>query len=96
MLDIRKTRTIARNPRCNSQSELNNRSLLKMIIAFFCGEQTEWDLNLGCLAGTYKATPLTTTKMSPNLLILGREVRLPAQLVFGSLVAKRFLLIGVT
>lgn len=47
-------------------------------------EQTDWDLNLGCLAGAYRATPNESTKMSPNLLTMGREVRLPSELVFGS------------
>ena len=55
-----------------------------MIKAYLCGEQKEWDLHLGCLAGAYRATPHEATKMMPNLLTMGREVRLPAELVFKS------------
>ncbi|MEW8563646.1 MAG: hypothetical protein AB2541_16170 [Candidatus Thiodiazotropha sp.] len=53
-----------------------------MIKAYLCGEQTDWDL--GCLAGVYRATPNESTKLTPNLLVMGREVRLPAELVFRS------------
>ena len=84
MLEIRKTRTSVRNPKGNGQSERFNRTLLRMIRAYLCDEQDEWDLHLGCLAGAYRATPHETTKMTPNLLTMGREVRLPAELVFGS------------
>ena len=84
MLEIRKTRTSARNPRGNGQAERFNRTLLRMIKAYLCGEQTEWDLHLGCLAGAYRATPNESTRLTPNMLTIGREVRLPAELVFGS------------
>ena len=55
-----------------------------MVKAYLCGEQRDWDLHLGCLAGAYRATPNESTKLSPNLLTIGREVRLPAELVFSS------------
>lgn len=84
MLEVRKTRTTARNPRGNGQSERFNRTLLRMIKAYLCGEQSDWDLHLGCLAGAYRATPNESTKLTPNLLMMGREVRLPRELVFGS------------
>lgn len=58
-----------------------------MIKAYLCGEQKNWDLHLGCLAGAYRASPNESTKLTPNLLTIGREVRLPAELVFGSAVA---------
>lgn len=84
MLEVRKTRTSVRNPRGNGQVERFNRTLLRMIKAYLCGEQQDWDLHLGCLAGAYRATPNESTKMTPHLLTMGREVRLPAELVFGS------------
>ena len=84
MLEVRKTRTSVRNPRGNGQAERFNRTLLRMIKAYLSGEQREWDLHLGCLAGAYRTTPNESTKMTPNLLTIGREVRLPGELVFGS------------
>jgi transposase InsO family protein len=45
ILEIRKTRTTPRNPKCNGQVERFNRSLLSMIKSFLRGEQTNWDMN---------------------------------------------------
>ena len=84
MLEIRKTRTSPRNPKCNGQTERFNKTLTRMIRAYLTDCQTDWDLNLGCLAAAYRATPNDTTKLTPNLIMLGREVRLPAEIVFGS------------
>jgi hypothetical protein len=53
-----------------------------MVKAYLVGEQSQWDLNLGCLVGAYRSTPNEATKMSPNLLAIGREVRMPADLIF--------------
>ena len=72
MLEIRKTRTSVRNTKGNGQSERFNRNLLRMIKAYLCGELDEWDLHLGCLARAYRATPHETTKMTPNLMTMGR------------------------
>ena len=55
-----------------------------MVKAYLCGEQSDWDLHLGCLAGAYRATPSESTKLTPNLLKMVREVRLPAELIFRS------------
>ena len=48
ILEIRKTRNTPRNPKCNGQVERFNRGLLSMIKSFL-REQTNWDMNLGCL-----------------------------------------------
>ena len=80
ILDIRKTRTSPRNPKCNGQVERFNRSLISMVKSYLRGEQTNWDTNLGCLAGAYRASPHETTGLTPNLLMLGREIRFPFEL----------------
>jgi hypothetical protein len=55
-----------------------------MIKTYLKGNQEIWDLNLGCLAAAYRATPHESTGLTPNLLMLGREVRLPAEVMLGS------------
>jgi transposase InsO family protein len=84
LLEIKKTRTSTRNPKCNGQAERFMKTLTRMIRAYLKNEQTEWDLNLGCLAAAYRATQNDSTKLTPNLVMLGREVRLPAEIAFGS------------
>ena len=39
---------------------------------------------MGCLAAAYRASQHESTHMTPNLLMLGREVHLPAEIMFGS------------
>jgi hypothetical protein len=82
LFEIRKTRTSPRNPKGNGQTERFNRTLIKMIKAFLV-DQEEWDRYLGCLAGAYRATPNESTKLTPNLLSIGREIRMPADVVYG-------------
>jgi transposase InsO family protein len=84
LLEIRKTRTSPGNPKCNGQAERFNRTLLRMIKAYLKGQQREWDKNLGCFAAAYRASVNESTGLTPNLLMLGREVRLPVEVMFGS------------
>ncbi|XP_052767942.1 protein NYNRIN-like [Mya arenaria] len=82
LLAVKKTRTSARNPQGNGQVERANRTIVKMVRAFLSEEQDDWDVHLGCIANAYRATPHQATKLSPNMLALGREVRLPADLQY--------------
>ncbi|CAC5370409.1 unnamed protein product [Mytilus coruscus] len=72
LLEIKKTRTTVRNPKCNGLSERFNKTLWRMIRAYLKGEQTDWDINLGCLAAAYRATPHESTGLTPNVLMLGK------------------------
>ena len=74
LMEIRKTGTSVRNPKGNRQVEKFNRTLVCMIKAYLKGEQENWDLNLGCLAVAFRATPSASKKFTPNMLMLGREV----------------------
>ena len=82
MLEVRNTRTSAANPRSNGVVERLNRTLISMIKAFLKGEQTNWDKHLSCLASAYRSTPNESTHMTPNLIMFGREVRLPIEVLY--------------
>lgn len=58
-------------------------TITKMIRSFLGKKQSEWDSNLCCLAGAYRSAIQESTGFSPNKLMLGRETRMPAELVFG-------------
>ena len=77
LLEIRKTRTTVRNPKCNGQTERFNRTIVKMIKAYIKEDQRDWDLHLACLAAAYRSSTHEATGFTPNLLMLGREVRFP-------------------
>ena len=80
LLEIRKTRTSPRHPEGNGQVERYNRTLIKMIKSYI-NKQEDWDLYLGCLTAAYWATPQETTKLTPNMIMLGREVRFPMEVI---------------
>ena len=83
LLGIRHTRTSPYRPACNGLVERFNSTMVQMIKAYLEGKQSNWDLNLGCLEGAYRSSVHESTKYSPNQLMLGRELRKPANLVFG-------------
>ena len=83
LLEIKKSRTSVRSPKGNGQTERFNKTLFQMIRAYLTGEQNERELNLGCLAAAYRSKPNESSKMTPNLLT-GKQVRLPAEVAFGS------------
>ncbi|CAC5397555.1 unnamed protein product [Mytilus coruscus] len=49
------------------------------------GEQTKWDKHLGCLAGAYRATTNESTTLTPKPMLLGREIRLPHEILKGGI-----------
>lgn len=81
LLEIRKTKTSPRNPRCNGKVERFNRTLIRMIKSFIKGEQHNWDAYLGCLSAAYRSTPHEMVNLTPNMLMLGREVRMPGEVL---------------
>ena len=83
LLEIRKTRTSPGHPSCNGQVERFNRTLVSMIKAYLKGQQREWDKHLGCLAAAYRSTPHESTGFTPNMLMFGREARLPIEVILG-------------
>ena len=84
LFEIRKTRTSPGNPRCNGQVEQFNATLVKMIKSYLKGEQTDWDLALGALAGAYRASIHSSTGFTPNMMMLHREIEPPIAVMFGT------------
>jgi hypothetical protein len=61
-----------------------NKTLISMVKAYLKGQQTDWDLYLGCLAGAYRSSTHSSTGFTPNMLMLGKEVRIPTEIIFGN------------
>lgn len=81
LLEIRKTRTSPRHPECNGQTERFNKTLIPMIRSYIKGEQQNWDLHLAILTSAYRATTHETTGFTPNMIMLGKEVRIPGEVL---------------
>ena len=73
----------------NWQVERYNRTILQMVRCFLEGKSRQWDRHLHLLAGALRTVPHRKTGFSPNMMILGREVVQPEDIVFGIAKANR-------
>ncbi|TKJ32064.1 MAG: hypothetical protein CEE38_23710, partial [Planctomycetes bacterium B3_Pla] len=83
IFDIRKTRTTAFHPQSDGFIERFNRTLQQMLALYTNNSQTDWDQVLPIVMAAYRATPQDTTGQSPNLLMMGREILMPLDLLAG-------------
>ena len=83
ILGINKTRTTAFRPQSDGFIERFNHTLQQMISLFVNEQQTNWDQVLPLAVAAYRGTPQETTGQSPNMLMLGREVNMPVDLIAG-------------
>ena len=60
-----------------------NRSLKEMLSKLVNSRRNDWDTILPYVMAAYRATPHTSTGLTPNRIMLGREVMLPVDLVYG-------------
>ena len=82
LLKINKTRTTAYRPSANGQVERFNRTLMDAIRCFINSSPSDWDYYLPQLAGAIRSTVNRSTGFTPNMLMLGREVTQPVELVY--------------
>lgn len=83
-LHIHKTRTTPYRPSANGQVERYNRTLMDAVRCFVGKSQHQWDIELAQIAGALRASVNRSTGFTANKLMLGREVNMPAHLMFPS------------
>jgi len=67
----------------NGAVERFHRTLNTMLGKVVKDGQRDWDDRLATVMAAYRASPHESTGFSPNKLFLGREVRMPLDLVMG-------------
>ncbi len=82
LFDIEKTRTTPYHPQSDGMVERFNRTLATMLTAYVSTNQRDWDDQLPYVMMAYRSSEHETTGMSPNMLMLGREVSTPLDLMF--------------
>ena len=81
-LHIYKARTTALRPSANWQVERFNRTLMDAVRCFTSRSPTQWDEYLQQLASTIRSSVNRSTGFTPNMLMLGREINGPLDLIF--------------
>lgn len=79
---VHKTRTTPYRPSANGQVERFNRTVMDAVRCFVSNSQTDWDEYLPQLARAIRSSVNRVTGLTPNMMMYGREVNMPADLVF--------------
>ena len=82
LLQIEKKRTTPYHPQSDGMVERFNRTLVKMLSMFVDDNHRNWDEQIPYVMMAYRATEHETTGMSPNMLMLGREISTPLDIMF--------------
>ena len=78
---INKTRTTPYHPHSDGQMERMNRTILQMLHTTAADNPLDWPSKIPSILAAYRMTVHSTTGLTPNQVMLGREVLLPAHLI---------------
>jgi transposase InsO family protein len=81
LLAMEKLRTTAFHPQGDGQTERANRSLLALLNKLPIDTPRNWDVRLPFALAAYRSSVHSTTRMTPNRLMLGYEVNTPLTLL---------------
>lgn len=84
ILGIDKTRTTTRRPQSDGMVERNIKTIKAMLTAFVNKSQRNWDKYLSLLLMAYRSSVHESTGMSPCAMMLGREITLPVDIIYGT------------
>ncbi len=86
ILNITKTRTTPYNPKSDGMVERFNRTIVNSVALMIQPHQhqTDWDKYLPFVGMAYRSSVQASTGETPNMMMTGREVRLPVDLVVGA------------
>ena len=83
LLEAVKSRTTPYRPSANGQVERYNQLVLNFLRCFLGKHQQDWDKFLPVLGMSIRSMVNRNTGFTPNLLQLGREINLPADVMLG-------------
>ena len=84
MLDVHKTRTTAYHPQSDGLVERMNRTLENLLAAHVNDYHNDWDEHLQRCLLAYRSSVHSSTRETPAMLMFGRELQLPVDLMFAS------------
>ena len=81
LLGIRKTRTTPWSPQSNGMIERLNRTIETLLRQTVEEDQSNWDKQLPIACMAYRSSSHSSTGYPPNMLMLGREIAMPSELM---------------
>ena len=84
LLDVGRTRTTPYRPQSDGFVERLNRTIKQMLKVLVNENRDDWDDHLPYVMMAYRATPQKSTGCTPNLMMYGREIRLPVEVMAGA------------
>ncbi|XP_076660208.1 uncharacterized protein LOC143363524 [Halictus rubicundus] len=84
LLGIRKTRTTPLHPQSDGLVERMIRTLLQYLTQFVSEHQKDWDEWIPTFLLAYRTSQHEVTRNTPAMVLMGRELRLPLDLLRGS------------
>lgn len=90
LFGIQKTRTTPLHPQSDGMVERFNRTILDYLAKFIDDRQSNWDSCLPLMLLSYRSAVHDSTKQTPAMLMLGRELRLPSGLACGYPPSEKF------
>ena len=82
-LGIHKTRATPLHPHSEGLVERFHRTMKTQLAIMVSENQKDWDVKLPLVVMAYRSAVQTSTGCTPSLLMLGRELRMPALLAMG-------------
>jgi len=83
LLQLQHTKSTPQHPQSNGNVERFNRTLATMLTLYCDENQRNWDQFLPQMMMTYRSATNTSTGVTPNRMVFGREVVLPLQACVG-------------
>ena len=85
LLNIKCTFITPYRPKANGLGERTNGTIETILKCMIRERWHEWDKELPCALMVYRATPHLSTKLTPNMLVYGRECSMPCDVMYGNL-----------
>jgi len=80
-MEIDRIRTTSYKPSTNGALERVHRTLNTMLGKIVSEQQRDWDTHVAYVLAAYNATEHSATGYTPNMLVYGRELRFPNELM---------------
>jgi hypothetical protein len=88
LLNIKGTFITPYRPKGNGLCERTNGTIETILKCMIREQRHEWDIALPYALMAYRSTPHSSTNLSPNMMVYGRESTMPCDIMYGNMTNK--------